>query len=547
MTTIDLKGQTTYFFYYDGNYYYDTIPTYYANTSTKISSFPITLTNSITITNANTPQSFIFSSNITILGNSFYFIVNDSSIYIYGNQSSVSLSSNYYTISITGLKNYPGLITSTNSSTITANNIIMNIDSTSTPAINGSFIFQESTTGNINQSIIVFNGIIDQAGGFYGSNCSGTASNCSIVPSISTITNNTYINVGNNPFTNTSTCILSGGSGGIFGSNAKSLAIANYCYVIVDQIICDVNGGSGGIMGENSSGTATYCYSIVNTITCTILQSDLSSSTPNILTLTFSGSQSGSNFYTTAYEAVANIGYMIPGGIQYQTPNTQFYVPNSTSYGNVSVSLYIKKSGAGGIFGGNSTGTAMYCYNIINIIDSTVNSNLQGIKDTDGSACPSEDLDISFYYNCCYGNSGIFGGYSSGTAKNCYCYINNIYINLQNSGIFGNSLGFMGNAYYCYVTYKDEIYYNDSNGSNLKNYFPTNDPSGADTNPFNVYLNTIDNIGASGSNNASDTSWNSTNANNTIGSSTGSNPWITTSTPWGLSGFYSWGASGATG
>ena len=323
--------------------------------------------NQTTFDSYTSPITINIGIKITLIGN----ITDTLGKYFIIGGTGITFDGNGYTIDVSSVVDYPGLILSTNP-TYTATIQNLGVLSTSTLLVGAGWIVQGNgfdagitcdtcySTGNFTGD---YTGVYICSGGIFGYQSSGTAINCY----------STGDNFGGNGF-----------GGGIFGSYSTSSSTATNCYSTGA-----INSG-GGIFGGNGSGTATNCYS-TGTINFGggIFSQRCSGTATNCYSTGDISNGSGGIFGANSTGTATNC--YSTGAINYQSggifgSSSSGIATNCYSTGNMG-------DYAGGIFGPESSGTATNCYSTGLI----TGSNGRGI--------------------CGYNRFGL----PTGTANYCYC------------------------------------------------------------------------------------------------------------------------------
>jgi len=360
--------------------------------------WPVTLNN----TGTNLEVTFISDLSFNLLTQ--YFIIDSSNITIDGSDNVVNVNVDLY----------PGLVQNGNNNNAYSDITIKNIgvESTYTVAQNGGWIGQEYFGNNATDNLITncySTGTISiAAGGIFGSNSQGSATNCySIGDIIGQQAGGIFGSFNSGLASNChSTGDISGNNaGGIFGSDSDASASATNCYSTGE-----ISSQCGGIFGFQSSGSASNCYSIgtIGEDAGGIFGSNSQGSATNCYSIGDIGLYAGGIFGRDSYPSASatncySTGTIGPraGGIfgRGVVTITQGSATNCYSTGDIGVY-------AGGIFGAKSAGSATNCYST-GVIDASGG----GIFGRNTTANPSAT-------NCyCTGGTNI-----GGNATTTYCY-----------------------------------------------------------------------------------------------------------------------------
>ena len=198
-------------------------------------SWPITITNS----NAPTTLTVTFGTDLTLITNQYYFIINGDNVTIEGNNKTVTIAAtgnNYIGLVKNGDSISPGLgkLTCNIQNIAVVNNETATISACIAQDYFGNFASGSSTSSITNCSVTTKQGIDNLQGAIVGSN------NFAII-------NNCYVIVGGGI----------GTGGGIVGE--KNLGAIINCYAIVGGVVTT----GGGIAGQNNNASITNCYAIV--------------------------------------------------------------------------------------------------------------------------------------------------------------------------------------------------------------------------------------------------------------------------------------------
>lgn len=240
MSTITSSGGTVYILYVSGNIQYQINST--TGSWTTISSWPVTMNN----TSGSSTLTVSFTSDTTFTSTLQYFITGSNNITYDGNN---------YTMTISGVSNYLGLISNGTSGSSGYNNVTVQnisiISSSSTILNFGGWICQSNFGKGATGGVITncnSNGTISLGGGgIVGENCGSNSGSVSISKCFST----GYIDGG-------------GITGDGVGNNSGNITITN-CY---SSGIINSNGGGiiGGISGVNGIINISNCYTSGNII-----------------------------------------------------------------------------------------------------------------------------------------------------------------------------------------------------------------------------------------------------------------------------------------
>jgi hypothetical protein len=354
---------------------------------TPITLWPVTLNN----TDTTSPLEVTIISNLTFNNAAQYFIIDSSNITIDGSDNVVNVN--------VSTNNYPGLlqngaVDTSGNSNITIKNV--GVVSSYRVAQNGGWIGQQyfGVGGKNNNATNCYSTgpIGNSAGGIFGKSSSASVTNCYSIGTIDTLAGGIF---GSDSSGSASNCYSIGDmvgqeAGGIFGASSQAGSSATNCHSIGN---IDVRGGgifgdstttgvsatscyssgligqnAGGIFGASSSGSAINCYSNGSTISQTaggIFGVGGSGSVTNCYSTgdigqnaggIFGGSSSGTA--TNCYSTGTINGYQAGGIFGFNSTNLSRAI-NCYSTGDIG-------SNAGGIFGGNSSGSATNCYSIGN-------------------------------------------------------------------------------------------------------------------------------------------------------------------------------------
>lgn len=252
MTTITQNGSTSTIYIQDAGS--GTIQ-YKINTGgswTTISSWPVTITNSLT--DGSNTLKVLFSTDILFNSSaSQYFICG--STYLQFGDTSLSATGSVTTITVNNISSYPGLIqngtASPGQSNVSVYNIFITATGTTTLKASGGWIGQELYARNVSNNLIVN----CSSDGAIPSNCGGIVGNSSVTYSPSSLTIRGCSSKG----------AISSSAGGIVGSSSAG---SSSCTLTIEQ--CWSSGSIGinaGGMTGNSTGinggtvTCTNCYS----------------------------------------------------------------------------------------------------------------------------------------------------------------------------------------------------------------------------------------------------------------------------------------------